>query len=287
MKKLSKTLKYVALILLLGAISLYYLHFLNAAHLRFAVIVALLISSAGYVVYSFYTLKLAKASSGPMTGAKKVSYIIIYFSALIVISGLILTIFHIRVIGRDLIIFGLIVFTCGFTLMMPGIFAGLLQNRNIINVAFFRTSMLLNTVLYIFVLCCTTGMLLTMFHYAEGRLLMYAGIVLILFSFSAAVLFLKLKNTALSTTIELSSNELDRYVGVYHNEQMNMDIMMTKKVTGTALVAQPVGLPALPLTAIEKNIFVFSRAGIVIEFKPEKYEFTLIQSGCYFSFFKK
>ena len=53
------------------------------------------------------------------------------------------------------------------------------------------------------------------------------------------------------------------------------------------LLAQATGQPAFPLDAISKNIFVYDKAGVEIEFKAETEEMILKQAGQEFIFIKE
>jgi len=78
-------------------------------------------------------------------------------------------------------------------------------------------------------------------------------------------------------TVSVSSNELDKYLGVYSSGQVPLKITVTKD--NNTLIAQATGQQSFPLEASGKDIFRFDRVGVVIEFNPEKNEFTLKQGG--------
>ena len=78
-------------------------------------------------------------------------------------------------------------------------------------------------------------------------------------------------------TVYLSSGDLDKYLGIYSSEQMPLKITVTKE--NSALIAQATGQQSFPLEAMGNNVFKFDRAGVVMEFNPEKKQFTLKQGG--------
>ena len=76
---------------------------------------------------------------------------------------------------------------------------------------------------------------------------------------------------------EISSKELDAYLGVYSSPDFPLKITMTKE--NTTLIAQATGQGPLPLAATEKNVFTFDKAGIVLVFDPSKNTVLLKQGG--------
>jgi CubicO group peptidase (beta-lactamase class C family) len=85
--------------------------------------------------------------------------------------------------------------------------------------------------------------------------------------------------------ITLTSEELEKYLGTYSSTQLPLKITITKN--DGLLVAQATGQASFPLDAIEKDIFRFEQAGIVLEFNPDKNEMTLKQGGGIFLFTKE
>jgi CubicO group peptidase (beta-lactamase class C family) len=86
-------------------------------------------------------------------------------------------------------------------------------------------------------------------------------------------------------TVKLKSEELDKYLGVYANTDLPLEITITKK--DNALFAQATGQPAFPLEAMETDKFKFDPARVVIEFDTSKNQLTLKQGGQAFAFKKK
>ena len=85
-------------------------------------------------------------------------------------------------------------------------------------------------------------------------------------------------------TISLTSAELDKYLGIYSSEQLPLKITVTKE--NNTLIAQATGQQSFPLEPTGKDAFKFDRAGVVMEFNPEKKEFTLKQGGVNYLFTK-
>lgn len=77
--------------------------------------------------------------------------------------------------------------------------------------------------------------------------------------------------------IDLTSEELDRYVGTYSTSQFPLKITITRKEK--ALVAQATGQSPFDLQATAKDRFQYEQAGIILEFDPEKETLTLKQGG--------
>lgn len=86
-------------------------------------------------------------------------------------------------------------------------------------------------------------------------------------------------------TIELKTEELDSYLGVYASTQLPLKITVTK--IGSVLTAQATGQSSFPLEASAKDIFKFDQAGVKMEFRPEKNEMTLRQNGAEYLFTKE
>lgn len=88
----------------------------------------------------------------------------------------------------------------------------------------------------------------------------------------------------LLNNISVSSSDLDKYLGIYSSEKIPLKITVTKE--NSTLIAQASGQQSFPLEATEKDIFKFDRAGVVMEFNPEKKEFILKQGGVDYLFTK-
>ena len=85
-------------------------------------------------------------------------------------------------------------------------------------------------------------------------------------------------------TIGLKAGELEKYTGNYASAQMPLKIVIT--INNTTLTAQATGQGQFPLEAVSANKFVYSLAGITMQFEPDKSEFTLLQGGQSYLFTK-
>ncbi|RKS02593.1 serine hydrolase [Flavobacterium sp. 102] len=84
--------------------------------------------------------------------------------------------------------------------------------------------------------------------------------------------------------VELSSEDLDKYLGNYNSQELVMKISVTKK--GNKLFAQATGQGEFPLEATETDVFEFVQAGIKLKFNVADKQMTLEQGGGKFIFFK-
>jgi CubicO group peptidase (beta-lactamase class C family) len=85
-------------------------------------------------------------------------------------------------------------------------------------------------------------------------------------------------------TFEVTSADLDKYLGVYSSKQIPLKITITK---GKTLIAQGTEQAATALEATEKDKFKFERAGAVFEFNPEDKSMVLKQGGAIIYFSKE
>lgn len=86
------------------------------------------------------------------------------------------------------------------------------------------------------------------------------------------------------TSFALTSEDLDKYLGVYSSSQIPLKITITKE--NTTLIGQATGQPSFPLEATETDIFKFDAAGVVLEFNPSEEIMVLKQGGGEFTFKK-
>jgi len=84
------------------------------------------------------------------------------------------------------------------------------------------------------------------------------------------------------TTFDITSEELDKYLGVYSSKQLPLKITITK--ANGMLLGQGTGQPSFPLGAIAKDKFEFRRAGVILEFNPSDKTMILRQGGGVFNF---
>jgi D-alanyl-D-alanine carboxypeptidase len=77
------------------------------------------------------------------------------------------------------------------------------------------------------------------------------------------------------TSLTLKTEDLDQYLGEYSAPNFPMKITISKK--GNVLITQAAGQSSVPMEATAKNIFEFTPAGIVLEFKPFEKQMILKQ----------
>jgi CubicO group peptidase (beta-lactamase class C family) len=87
------------------------------------------------------------------------------------------------------------------------------------------------------------------------------------------------------TTFTLTSEDLDKYLGVYASKQIPLKITISKD--GNTLIAQGTGQPAFPIEATEKDKFKFDQAGAKFEFNPTAKTMILFQGGGQINFTKE
>lgn len=87
------------------------------------------------------------------------------------------------------------------------------------------------------------------------------------------------------STYNISTEELDKYLGEYTSKEIPLIITVTK--VNTTLIAQATGQSAFPLEATEKDIFKFEQAGVVLEFNPAEKTMLLKQGGGQFLYTKE
>ncbi|MBT2556333.1 beta-lactamase family protein [Hymenobacter sp. ISL-91] len=80
-----------------------------------------------------------------------------------------------------------------------------------------------------------------------------------------------------ATPMALTATDLAPLTGTYASTQMPLKVTVT--ASGTTLIAQATGQPALPLTAKSKTQFTFEPAGIIMDFDADRHTFTLQQGG--------
>ncbi|WP_316834322.1 serine hydrolase domain-containing protein [Pedobacter nutrimenti] len=86
-------------------------------------------------------------------------------------------------------------------------------------------------------------------------------------------------------TIEVSSEELDQYLGVYASQQIPLKLTVTKK--DKTLLVQATGQSSFPLEASEKDKFKSEQIGVALEFNPAQKQVILKQHGATFTFNKE
>lgn len=77
--------------------------------------------------------------------------------------------------------------------------------------------------------------------------------------------------------INLKTEELDKYLGIYSTPDVPLKISITKKEN--ILYSQATDQIAIPMDSYENNIFKFEPADIILTFNPEDESFELSQGG--------
>ena len=85
-------------------------------------------------------------------------------------------------------------------------------------------------------------------------------------------------------TITLTTEDLNKYVGLYSCKKIPITLTISKN--NNILMAQAKGQSAFPLDATEKDKFEHLQTGIILQFDPEKNELTMKQGGQTFLFTK-
>ena len=85
--------------------------------------------------------------------------------------------------------------------------------------------------------------------------------------------------------IDLTTEELDKYLGCYSTKDLPIKITFTKK--DKTLISQATGQSAFALVATEKDKFKFDQAGVELEFNPTAKTMILRQRGRTFTFIKE
>jgi CubicO group peptidase (beta-lactamase class C family) len=109
-------------------------------------------------------------------------------------------------------------------------------------------------------------------------------------NYSQKEILIAISNTFHHKTIELptfseikvTSEDLDKYLGIYSSEEIPPKITITKE--GNTLIAQVTGQSAFPLESTSENVFTFNQAGVKIEFNPSEKTMILYQGGGEFNF---
>lgn len=76
---------------------------------------------------------------------------------------------------------------------------------------------------------------------------------------------------------EISSEDLDKYLGIYSSKQNPLKITITKN--NKTLIAQATGQSSFPLEATAKDQFKYDVADVTLEFNPKENTMVLIQYG--------
>ncbi len=87
------------------------------------------------------------------------------------------------------------------------------------------------------------------------------------------------------TSYEVTSEDLDKYLGVYASKQIPLKITITKK--GSTLIAQGSGQPSFPLEATAKDKFKAEKVGARLEFNTTDKTMILFQGNGQITFTKE
>jgi len=85
-------------------------------------------------------------------------------------------------------------------------------------------------------------------------------------------------------TLSLRAEDLDKYLGIYSNNQIPLKLTISKE--NLTLTAQAAGQDSFPLEATAEGEFKYYQAGIVLKFNKDKNELTLEQGGGSYLFTK-
>jgi CubicO group peptidase (beta-lactamase class C family) len=86
-------------------------------------------------------------------------------------------------------------------------------------------------------------------------------------------------------TIELTTEELDIYQGIYSSDALPIKLTISRN--GNTLIAQGTAQPSFPLECTEKNKFKFDSARLELEFFPAENKMILQQNGMTFEMKKE
>ncbi|SIS81247.1 CubicO group peptidase, beta-lactamase class C family [Zobellia uliginosa] len=78
-------------------------------------------------------------------------------------------------------------------------------------------------------------------------------------------------------TIEVTAEDLEKYLGIYGSKQLHLKLTITENEGN--LTAQATGQPSFPLEAVEEHAFEFHQAGVRLEFNPKENTMLLKQGG--------
>ncbi len=80
-----------------------------------------------------------------------------------------------------------------------------------------------------------------------------------------------------SKAVEVTSEELDKYLGVYSSPELPIKLTITKKEN--VLIVQGTGQPEIPLECIGNGVFEYEAVDLVLEFDADKSTMILKQLG--------
>ena len=221
----------------------------------------------------------------------KAGQILIYLSAFVCFIGLILVIYHWRSLGNQLITYSLLGLIGALAI---NFFTPANTYKVLLNPVIYRLNMLTKAVANFGITCFVLALLFKIRHYQGVQILYLMGIITLLVALIVASYLRRnrylageqRKELLLNTPLQLSSDEMNEYIGVYHNEELKTKITVAQSNNGTELVAQANDKKQFALAAIDKNIFKFDPDGIIMEFQPDEGQLMVMQFGREFKFIK-
>jgi hypothetical protein len=195
-------------------------------------------------------------------------------------------VFHLRSVARPLIIAGFVLFAIGFFFRtFTSVNSTRWQN---FSPQFYRWHLYTYKVIDFGSLILCIGALGKISHIDELYVLVQIGMVLYVIGILSLFILFKSKNKYIIDSEldkQLSNDDLEKYAGIYDNEDLKMKISV--KVINGYLVGQATGQGPYQLSAVKEHVFNNLSYKLVMEFHLEQGEFILIQNGGYFPFIKE
>lgn len=85
--------------------------------------------------------------------------------------------------------------------------------------------------------------------------------------------------------IELTANDLKKYIGIYSSPSFPLKVTITND--RDKLIGQATGQPSFTLECLEQDKFKFDKAGLILEFVPDENKMILKQAGQVFDLKKE
>lgn len=187
---------------------------------------------------------------------------------------------------RSIMAVSLIIVICGYAALAITPYG----NPNAYNKAVYKRIRTVRFLLNAGLSILLAGMLFRIYRVPVGRCLIITGVLVEIVSFAGLYYhrYMNKKRPLLNIpVIAVDPSKLQAFTGNYYCQHLKMHIRVFMNDAGNGLNAQANGQDPFSLNPIGKNIFNYDRAGIVMEFKPEQYEFIFVQGGGYFTFFKQ
>jgi hypothetical protein len=216
---------------------------------------------------------------------KRISSLFLYFGFVLILVSSLLKVLHMRDAGKTVVTVAFASYLVGL-ILLPFAKGDRRRIFYYYNTTVFPALRFFREAIWLGIIMVVGGILIRMLHFNDNGLLLISGLIIMIIAATALpiVYFIKRKPIPPSD-IQLSASELDKYLGTYTNDQMKMEIAITRD--GADLKGQATGQRSFPLSVVQENIFNSISSGIVIEFRPEKNEFILIQKGLYLPFIRQ